>query len=256
LHWIVSLAFLGGLALAGVWRVVRRAGDDWLLLAGWALIDLVLIYLPFNLQRRLVVGLHPALCLLAAVGLVQVIFPTLLHWPPLRDALARSRRYSRSGLRRLLLVGAICFTLPSNLLLLAGPLIAAPARPEPLFQSRDKIAAVAWLAQHAQPGEIVLSSLEEGNYLPAHSDVWVYIGHEAITGDYARKAAEADAFFAARTDADAALDLVQREGIAYVYYGPRERAASPYHIRRYLFLEPAYANDTVEIYRVKGAAQP
>ena len=51
-----------------------------------------------------------------------------------------------------------------------------------------------------------------------------------------------------------AWEFVERERIAYVYYGPRERAMGDDPAARYPFLTSAYSNESVRIYRVEGAS--
>lgn len=250
LHFIVSLAFLVLLAVPGMSWAVRHGPARWLLPAGWVPVALFLVYMPFNLQRRLIAGLHPALCLLATVGLVRVILPAFLRWKPVREALRSSTRYSRQGVRRLILYATLLFTLPSNLLLLAGPMIQASQHQEPLYQSADKVAAVEWLALHSRPADVVLCTTAEGNYIPAHSDNWVYVGHEAITSDYARKAAEVASFFGGQMSPDEMRDFLQRNRIAYIYDGPQERQLGPVDLSRQPFLRLVYSNETVSIYQV------
>jgi hypothetical protein len=234
LHFMMSLSVPLALALAGLWSAARRGKDNWLLPAGWLLATAVALYLPFNLQRRMILGLHPVLSLWAAAGIAQVVLPAL------------SRRWRRPAL------GAIfVLLLPSNLFLLIGPLAQMPAHPEPLYQSREKLEAVAWLATHTPAGSIILSSIEAGNFIPTRSSNWVYLGHGDVTLDSERKLSEVHMFYSGQMPAAEMADFLRRNRIAWVYQGVNERALGTLQPERYTFLEPAYSNAAVRIYRVQ-----
>ena len=85
------------LALLGVWAALRRRRDsDWLLVA-WAATTGVLLYLPFGLQRRLVIAWIVPLGMLATRG-----------WDTLRR---RNQRWAYA--LRPAGLGALCADAPS-----------------------------------------------------------------------------------------------------------------------------------------------
>ncbi|MBC7224025.1 MAG: hypothetical protein H5T59_07105, partial [Anaerolineae bacterium] len=187
-HFAVAYLFLGLLALPGVARLLRRPGVRNLFLLGWVAASALLLYVPFNLQRRLIIGTHPVLCFLAAVGLARVLLPRVGRSGLWQRVLAWGQgRYTRPGLRRLAVYAVLCAAAPSNLLLLAGPMVQAGAHIAPIYVSRGQAHAARWLAEHAQPGEVVLASQPVGNYLPTVAPVWVFLGHGAITAQFDQK---------------------------------------------------------------------
>ncbi|MGQ9714055.1 MAG: hypothetical protein ACUVST_04755 [Anaerolineae bacterium] len=225
-HFAVAYSLLILLAIPGVVRLLRQRRPRDVFLLGWMGAAALLLYLPFNLQRRLILGTHPILCLLAAVGLLRGILPWAIRSRPWRWLLARGRgRYTSRGLRHWATYAVLCLTLPSNLLLLAGPVVQAQGHIPPLYLTREEADAAQWLAEHAQPGSVVLSSPAVGNVLPTVAPVWVFLGHGAITAQFQRKVAEAAWFYAhAAEEPDAARAWLEAQGIRYVYLGPDEQA--------------------------------
>lgn len=195
--WALAPALL--LALVGSYIAGRRGqmGQQMLLL--WLLVALLLIYLPFSLQRRLASGLYIPLAGLAALGI---------------EALSRSwRRWIWLAPALLLL------SLPSNLLILAGGLGAAAQNNAELYLYADELAAFCWLEEHAQEDALVLAAPATGLYLPVYTDARVLYGHpfETVNADAQRQAVER--FY--HEGANAAW--LRRAAAAYLLYGPRER---------------------------------
>ena len=244
-HFLVAYLFLALLAVPGLARMLKQRHLRDLFLVGWIGAVALLLYLPFNLQRRLIIGTHPVLCFLAAVGFLQGIIPWASRSRPWRWLLARGRgRYTPRGLRRLGVYAVLCLSLPSNLLLLAGPLVQAQGHIPPLYLTREQAEAAQWLAEHAQSRSVVLSSPAVGNILPTVAPVWVFLGHGAITAQFDRKVAEAAWFYAhAAEEPEAARAWLEAQGIDYVYLGPDERALAGGQgadLQALPYLEPAF----------------
>ncbi len=251
LHYLVSYALLSLLAIGGAVHYLRVRDPRGLFLVSWVLADFVLIYIPFNLQRRLIVGIHPSLCLLAGVGFVRWILPSLLRSRPLRWLITCfPSRYSRRGLGQWFVCGFVLVTTPSNLLLMAGSMMQASHHEEPIFHPRAVVKAIDWLEDHAQPTDIILSTPEESNYIPARSGNWVFIGHPAITSHYEEKKRAVEAFFGDGMSDKERETFLREYNIAYVFYGPQERALGTFAPETKPFLEKVYGSSGVEIYRV------
>lgn len=254
-HFLVAYAPLALLALPGIVHVLQRGDRRGAFLVAWLLAAAALLYTPFNLQRRLLIGLHPVLCLLAAVGLTRWFLPRL-GWSRAFSAIQEwSRgRYRRKGLRRLAVYGVVWALVPSNLLLLAGPMIQALEHVPPLYLPREAVDAADWLAAHAPAESVVLASPAVGNFLPVRSDVWVFLGHGAITLQYDAKLEEARRFYRAGGQTpEAAYQWLLDRGIRYVYFGPDEKrlvGGESADLFALPYLQLAYENQGVSLFAV------
>ncbi len=177
------------------------------LLIAWPVVATALVYLPINVQRRLLEGVIVPLAILAALGAARL--------------LERHRAAWTAALT--LLFAAL---LPSALILLAGGSMAAARPAPPIFHPAAELAALDYLRLNAPPGSLVLSTHESGNALPAYAPVRVYVGHGPETANSAAKDAIALAFFHGGMDDAARRDLLDEIGAAYVWIGPAERPAA------------------------------
>jgi hypothetical protein len=192
-------------------------------------------------------GVHVPLCMLAAVGLNRGLLPTvqrsrlaewLAHWG-----------YPRPRLRWLLGRLALALTTPSTWYLLVSLSLAAAGGYGPLYHSRGEVEAVMWLGEHTQPEDTVLSSYEIGGYIPARIGHRVFWGHWAESVRLPQKRAEAGAFYSDSGTFDRRRFLA-RYGIAYVFHGPRERGMGGFDPAATPYLEPAFQQGDVVVYRV------
>jgi hypothetical protein len=187
-------------AVWGAIQALRQGEEKWLLPVAWVLVVPVLLYLPFNLQRRMVAAVQVPLALLASVGLVA----WFRH-------------------RRLLLVAYVAMASLSNLLLVAGSLGPIQQRTVPVYRAGGEVAALEWLATHSQPEETVLASFQVGNIIPARTDLRVFAGHGPETLNSLEKQAQIRGFFQPDTEDAWRQALLDDLGLDYVFHGPLER---------------------------------
>ena len=82
------------LALLGAWRTIRCRDQRKLFLIVWIIAVSALVYAPLLLQRRMVEGLHIALCVLATYGLANWL-PQIVNRSRLAQLIERRLRYPR-----------------------------------------------------------------------------------------------------------------------------------------------------------------
>jgi hypothetical protein len=199
--YLVGYGLVLFLAVGGVWVAWRRRREsDWLLTA-WAASTAVLLYLPFSLQRRLIMGWIVPLGMLATLGWYGV----------------RRRRQARARV-------AWALAAVSHLFVIVIALVGALTRHETLFLSRDEQAALGWLADVAAPDALVIAAPDTGLYIPAWAGQRVFYGHRFETTHADERRAQVTAFY---RDGERTL-LHQPPGLSasYVWYGPREEALS------------------------------
>lgn len=230
-HPIHYLLGYGVLLIFGVggWRALSKRNPDLArFVAGWAIVVPFMLYAPLTPQRRLIEGFQLPLVTLAVIGLTEVIRPY----------------------RRWLSLLVLTVTLPTSALLLAGGMAAARAPAEPLFHPADQLAAFEWLARSAQPGQVVLSSFETGNVLPAYTPLVAYIGHGPETVFLAQKQPRVAAFYQPSTPQADRRRLLADGRIAFVLFGPHERALGDFDPARVDYLRWRFSSGAYVIYEV------
>ncbi len=191
------------LAIAAAVRRDSRSSARGRLLIVWAVSNFLLLYAPFNLQRRLTLGLYFPLAGLAAVGLHSVV--------------------SNPARRRLLLIASILIMIPSNLVVvLTG--IDRVSRSDPDFIDQPGEVADYRLLTQVPDGSLILAAPDTGNRLPAFADVRVLYGHPFETPNAAQQEALIDELFRWDGPGDAGLERLISLGVDYVFYGWRERS--------------------------------
>lgn len=234
LHYMLGYLVPGLLAIPGArvaWRKVRHGR----LLVAWVIITPLLVYIPFNLQRRLIEGFQVPLSLLAVYGFYFGLVPML------RRRTSNPLVPRPSSLIAILLLLSIL----TPLMLVFGGTMVVLARSELIFHSASEIAALDWLDAHAPPDALVLSAYETGNILPARADVRAFLGLGPETVDLPRKRELVAEFYRSGKP-----DVLWTYGVSYVIAGPRERALGGFDLDTAPFLERVYTHDDYAIYRV------
>lgn len=223
---IVFLLAIVGTLIGGV-----RSQPAGRLMLVWALLNLVLLYSPFPLQRRLTLGLFVPLAGLAAAGLVAVA-PT-------------ARRFA------VLLGVALALSLPSHGIVVASGLFAA-SQGEPGFaSSRDDRAIYDWIDVNLPSSVVVLAAPTSGSQLPAYTDVRVLYGHPFETPNADEQQKLVERLLRWSGDPEAGLELLRSAGVEYVVYGSEERhMGAPTWLG---LVDMAYRAEAAELYKVPEA---
>lgn len=168
----------------------------------WLVVGVLIVYLPINLQRRLISGLYVPVVALAVFAWEQV---------------------SAAPLRRRLAVATLILSLPTNLLIISGGFQAAREQNAAIFVYTDELAAFRWLDENASTDSLVMAAPDTGLLIPAYSSTRVLYGHPFETVEAEVRLKEVSRFYSGEMDGDAINDLLSTAGVTYVFYGPRER---------------------------------
>jgi hypothetical protein len=209
------------LALPGMWAAARRRRDSDVLLLLWIVCVLILLYIPYSLQRRLVMGLIVPLGLLATIG---------WHRLPRR-------------VRRLRLVVYAVASL-THVFILAVALVGALTHHESLYMTRDEYAALQWLNAHSAHDALIIAAPKTGLYIPAWTGRRVFYGHRFETANAELREAQLDAFY---REGDPAL---LRENPDYVFDGPREKSLSGGNWQPDPAWQPVFQQGDVIVYAI------
>jgi len=239
--YVFAYGFVFLLAVLAVWMMAREgppapilggqirngisftlALQDWgggslplLFAACWAVGGLLVCYLPVAFQRKMLMGEHIPLCLLAGVGASWLTQKYAPRW------------------RVPALVLFVLATMPSNVLFLVRDINhlqndksethLIPFLPNALGD------VYHWLRANTPPGAAVIGPPSLCTYLPGEAGRAVWAGHWGETPQYAQKEKEfAEAFDALTPDADRDAFLIST-GAQYLFY-PND--VSPFAFKR------------------------
>lgn len=210
--YLVGYGLLLAVALPGLVRAIRRFerdGDQFMLL--WFVLNAVLLYAPFNLQRRMVVGLIIPLVFFAVRSLEDYWFFRV------------PKRWRAPALAALLV-----FMLPSNFLNLAIPLFGVVSSPEQGLENGLLVEsgywdAFHWLNERGEQSAIVLAAPTVSVWIPAYTPQRVVYGHEYETVPAEERLNQVEAWYGGE-DCATLLGSTLPFHVAYIFWGPRERS--------------------------------
>jgi len=210
-------------------RRTRQLSFLWL----WMGLVAVLIYLPWNLQRRFLEGLQVPLGILAAVGLTHL-----------------AGRLSNMRLKRVLPAAVVAIGTVGNLYVTAGLTMGVATRHPALFWSQELLAAVDWLGEHATWNQTILSAPETGSLIPARIGHRVVVGHSMETVEFETKRAAVARFYDTETSVSQRELMVDEWAVDYVFHGPHEKSLGEFDPGSAAWLVPEFRRGQVAVYRV------
>jgi hypothetical protein len=195
--WDIVLSFspallfaIPGAALA--WRSGLRTRR---MLVFWLAAGLLLIYIPFNLQRRFLVAMY-----VPVVGLAV---------PMLMSAVDRMRRPVW------IWPAVLTVSLLTNLLVIVSGSAAAASRDPILYLTREETIGLQWLGENTPRDAVVLSSPRLGMFIPAWSGRSVVYGHpfESLRAEQIKP--QVEDFLSGKIDETRQLKFIEENGIDY-----------------------------------------
>jgi hypothetical protein len=221
------------LAAPLAWPVVKTwPSEQRRLLLLWVGLALVWLYVPVPYQRRFAFGVHPALCVVGAVGLLR------LH--------ARVHR------RLVNYVLAVAITATPVLVYVALIGSAESNFPSEVYLwSRAEAEAAAWIGAHSSANDVVLASTEFSNPLAGAIDGRVVHGHIVATLHSRGKQMLLSQFFAANATPAQRSEALAASGATLVAFGPRERDLGVSDLSGQPELDLQYDRGGVQVFRVR-----
>ena len=227
--WDLVISMSPTLLLAGVgaWTVFKQRTLGGRLLVAWAVAGLVLLYAPFGIQRRFMMGLFVPLAGLAALGLMHLA--------------AGSRRRAFS-LGALLLV----LSLPTTWLLLLSAQHGIQTHEPLLYLSRGEEQALDWLERNTPMNALVLTGPDTGLFIPAQTGRRVLFGHPFETVNAGTEKANVTEYFLSGGESP---PLPAQFPVDYILVGPRELQLGEFTSTA--GLRAVYQADGVTIYAIE-----
>ncbi len=232
-EWLLAFGFVALLAIPGSIWVAQRRNDSDLLLLAWVVVTAVGVYIPLSLQRRLIIGVHIPLCVLAGLGWWQVIRPRL-----------------RGRMRNLVQGLVLGMSALTNIFLIAGTIIAALSGETWLYLAEEEYQAFVWLRDATPLDAVVLCAPQTGMFVPAWAGQRVVYGHPFETVDAERRKAQVEAYWAGEMSTTEQESFLRENRVGYVLVGPREQEGGERKERAEQWDELVFETGDVRVYRV------
>ncbi|MBN2046210.1 MAG: hypothetical protein JW750_00095 [Anaerolineaceae bacterium] len=189
----------GILLLLGVWSVSllvrKKQWERYRLLIAYALAVALLVYVPYNLQRRFSEGVWAALCILALVAFDLVPTPSQRKW----------------------LMGLGGISILTTVIFLAGTVMSAVNPAAPIFRPRAEVEMFNAMREVVPNDSVVLAPYETSNAMTAWVPVFVVIGHSVETPDFHALQEAVDAFYAGEMTDEEMLMFLKTHRVDYVW---------------------------------------
>ena len=252
-HMLWGYGLLIPLAAVGGLDMVRRRNCHGVFLTVWATAALLLGYVPFNMQRRFLEGIHIPISLLAAIGLRRSVL-----------SLAQSRLvqtvaglgYPRRRAVWLTQSVVIALTAVTNLYLLCSAIVTVGSRFPEFFHSRAEVNTFEWIDNHLTDKDIVLASYGTGNIIPAWTAQRVFVGHWAESAQCPERKRLVAAFFSDTTSDRHRVALLGRYGISHVYFGEREKSLGGFDPSSVSYLREVCTFGEATVYEANWGEDP
>jgi hypothetical protein len=234
LPFLIPIAF-------GANRFMGETADDrWWMPILWVALVVVLLYAPFPTQRRYLLGVQTPLAVLAAFGWSRTILP-------------------RFKMKQRPLVTIIYFVVASiALIAMVAVNVIALSKPEKsltAFYQPDEVQGFAWLREHAQSNDLVLTTFDQngkgsGGRVVAATGLRVFIGHWIETAHFEDKMNQIKQLYDVSTTDDWRREFLNETQTTYVWYDESARQLGKWNPADATYLKPVFTSSGVVIYQV------
>ncbi len=196
---IISLSPALLLSVPGIWVVLRRKYDTSRVLLVWALIGIILLYIPLGLQRRFMIGLFIPVAILAVLGI---------------DIFVNNRIFTK-----LIVVGVFLLSIPTNMIIVLSGYQGAQTHNPTIYITNDEGNAFQWIASQTPRDALILAAPDTGLLIPAYTGRRVLYGHPFETINAVQnETLVIEAYQSGNMSRSTVL-----KDIDYIFYGPREK---------------------------------
>ena len=183
----------------------------------WAAAGLTIIYLPVEFQRKMAMGEHIPLCILA--GGAAAYFATSFG----------------GKIQAALLTILVLLTFPTNALFLARDIHHVEENKSEIsdaqpFLTEQQLDVLTWIRQNTVRGDAVLALPPIGQFVPGYCDRAVWVGHWSETPNYGTKLFKLMKMLSVSTPDDLRYRFFASTGADYLVY-PEDAADNPIPLR-------------------------
>jgi len=238
LHVIFGYGFMFFSFIAVLWYSIanhKKIKPETKYALYWIISVLILIYSPFNIQRRFFEGAHIPFGIITGIFLFKTLKPYLNLKFNKRTAAA-------------IIIFILILVLPTNIYHLFnrtlnldnGRGIFPYSVNNYIYPEEQE--ALLWLKDNTEPNSVIISAYNIGNYIPRYMNQRVYLGHWAQTIYFEQKSKDIENYFKENKN----INLNKQ---AYVWYGVDEKTLNPNF--QPIGSELVFENEKVKIYRLK-----
>jgi len=196
IHYLIAYGLLLPLVYLGSLNLIKSRWSQSLLVIGWILIFPILVYLPINSQRRLAEGIWAAIVVAALA------------------AFNSDRPFNRKWKTYLMLA------FPSSLIIALGAVLTTLEPAKPVFRPQSEVEMYGAFRDIAESGQVVLSSYEISNTIPAWVPVRVVLGHGVESIKKSIVKLDINKIFHIETDEAKRKELLDYYQVDYIILGP------------------------------------
>jgi len=124
----------------------------------WAASSLILVLIPWNLQRRFLTGIYVPLAGLSIYGLVKI-------------------RRAKEEAYRQVVIALLVLAIPTNVIVIASGIQAAAKRDPKIYGQTDIYTGLEWIGEYASEEALILASEDVGLLIPSTTGRNVIYGH-------------------------------------------------------------------------------
>jgi len=282
-EYILALGPVFFTGVLGTIVVLWKKDERFLSLVTWflgAFLGIILFqHIPFQSELRFVqTANHIPLAILTIYFLNELQLFLKNRWASFGDPDSAQRVSERAltgkkraqNLFKLLLINCLVYLVIGSILILGiiqsyfsikgqtdfihqravagNPLVPYP--PQVMYPLNDFYNAMMWLKDNTARTDVVFSKVTAGNYIPAYSGNYVYLGHNPETPLYSQKVDNINQFFSGTMSSQNALKFLKSQNISYVFFGPQEKENPVFDPKNYIFLKEVFTSPYVILYRV------
>jgi hypothetical protein len=225
------------LLLPGLFRPKKFFTPKRIGLLVWVILILLLVYLPWQMQRRILFYYTLPLAILVSLVIREQLSPWL------------SRRLSlKTEHKNILLVPLVILVGFTNLyILFVHTTYQLPALQNSYYHPASIARAISWMEQHTEPDSVMLSTPDTAFLAAVQIGQRVFVAHPDETANYSLRVSQMKGFFNNQVN----LSEMEPANLRWVFYGPYEQSIGP-NFQPPSNLQPAYQQEGITIYEIYG----
>ena len=201
------------------------------LIIGWVAVCLILVFIPWNLQRRFLTGIYVPLAGLCVFGVEAIIEKISIKF-------------------RTVTIILVCLILPTNIVVILSGIQAASCQDQKIYISSAISEGLDWIKDNSEQDAIVLASGNNGLFIPSMTGRKTIYGHPFETINAEKEKIFVEKYFQGYLSAEMGQVQLDLKGVDYIFYEVdlTQNFAGRMKDMNYPLV---FSNGKVEIYTVK-----